>query len=134
MRQFLFNNTEAVLIILNQINDALKTVQTRFEPVDKVDYFTDSPEGKEKLDGICMQLIAIGESLKKIDKLTEKKLLQSYSQIDWTGAKGVRDIISHHYFDIDAEEIFWICDKQITPMQQTIEKILQDLSDNKPQQ
>ena len=52
MRQFLFNNTEAVLIILNQINDALKTVQTRFEPVDKVDYFTDSPEGKEKLDGI----------------------------------------------------------------------------------
>ena len=80
-----------------------------------------------------MQLIAIGESLKKIDKLTDKKLLQSYSQIDWTGAKGVRDIISHHYFDIDAEEIFWICDKQITPMQQTIEKILQDL-DNKSQQ
>jgi uncharacterized protein with HEPN domain len=129
MRQFLFNNPETVLIILNQINDALKTVQTRFKPVDKVDYFTDSPEGKEKLDGICMQLIAIGESLKKIDKLTDKKLLQSYSQIDWTGAKGVRDIISHHYFDIDAEEIFWICDKQITPMQQTVEMILRDLSE-----
>ncbi len=129
----MFNNSEAVIIILNQINDALKTVQTRFKPVNNVDYFTDSPEGKEKLDGICMQLIAIGESLKKIDKLTEKKLLQKYSQIDWTGAKGVRDIISHHYFDIDAEEIFWICDQQVTPMQQTVEKILQDLKANNSQ-
>ncbi len=129
----MFNNSKAVIIILNQINDALKTVQTRFKPVNNVDYFTDSPEGKEKLDGICMQLIAIGESLKKIDKLTEKKLLQKYSQIDWTGAKGVRDIISHHYFDIDAEEIFWICDQQVTPMQQTVEKILQDLKANNSQ-
>lgn len=77
-----------------------------------------------------MQLIAIGESLKKIDKLTDKKLLQEYSDIDWTGAKGVRDIISHHYFDIDAEEIYWICEQQIGPMQQTVEKMIEDLNKN----
>jgi len=122
------SNHQQVFIILEQINDALKTVQKRFEPVETFRYFTDSPEGKEKLDGICMQLIAIGESLKKIDKLTDKKLLQEYSEIDWVGAKGVRDIISHHYFDIDAEEIFWICDQQIVPMQQTVEKILVDIN------
>lgn len=122
---------EQVLVILEQINDALKTVIVRFKPVDSVDYFTDSPEGKEKLDGICMQLIAIGESLKKIDKLTDKKLLQEYSQIDWAGAKGVRDIISHHYFDIDAEEIYWICDQQIESMQHTIEQIILDLNKGK---
>jgi uncharacterized protein with HEPN domain len=74
-----------------------------------------------------MQLIAIGESLKNIDKLTDKKLLQEYAQIDWTGAKGVRDVISHHYFDIDAEEIYWICDEQIKPMQLTVEKIISDI-------
>lgn len=123
--------SEQVLVILEQINDALKTVVLRFQPVDSVDYFTDSPEGKEKLDGICMQLIAMGESLKKIDKLTDKKLLQEYSQIDWAGAKGVRDIISHHYFDIDAEEIYWICDQQIESMQHTIEQIIVDLQEAK---
>lgn len=123
--------SEQVLVILEQINDALKTIVVRFKPVNSVDYFTDSPEGKEKLDGICMQLIAIGESLKKIDKLTDKKLLQEYSQIDWTGAKGVRDIISHHYFDIDAEEIYWICDQQIESMQHTIEQIIVDLNEGK---
>lgn len=123
--------SEQVLVILEQINDALKTVVVRFKSVDSVDYFTDSPEGKEKLDGICMQLIAIGESLKKIDKLTDKKLLQEYSQIDWAGAKGVRDIISHHYFDIDAEEIYWICDQQIESMQHAIEQIIVDLNEGK---
>lgn len=56
---------EQVQIILQQINEALQTILKRFEPVKNVDFFTDSPEGKEKLDGICMQLIAIGESLKK---------------------------------------------------------------------
>lgn len=119
---------EQVQIILQQINEALQTILKRFEVVKNVDYFTDSPEGKEKLDGICMQLIAIGESLKKIDKLTDKKLLQEYSDIDWTGAKGVRDIISHHYFDIDAEEIYWICEQQIGPMQLTVEKMIENLN------
>lgn len=123
--------SEQVLVILEQINDALKTIVVRFKPVDSVDYFSDSPEGKEKLDGICMQLIAVGESLKKIDKLTDKKLLQEYSQIDWAGAKGVRDIISHHYFDIDAEEIYWICDQQIESMQHAIEQIIVDLNEGK---
>ena len=34
-----------------------------------------------------MQLIAIGESLKNIDKITNKELLEKYPQIDWKGAK-----------------------------------------------
>lgn len=123
------SNNVQLLIILEQVNDALKTVMVRFAVVENVNYFTDSPVGKEKLDGICMQLIAIGESLKKIDKLTDKKLFQEYTQIDWTGAKGVRDIISHHYFDIDADEIYWICDQQIQPMQHTIEQIIADLKE-----
>lgn len=120
--------SELLLNILYQINDALLTIGERFRPVKSASDFTDSPAAKEKLDGICMQLIAIGESLKKVDKLTDKKLLSRYPQIDWTGAKGVRDIISHHYFDIDAEEIFWICQNQISPMQKVLEQIIVDVA------
>jgi len=36
----------------------------------------------EKLDSICMLLIAIGESLKNIDKITKKSLLKQYPEID----------------------------------------------------
>jgi len=74
-----------------------------------------------------MQLIAIGESLKNIDKITDKKLLEKYPQVDWRGVKGIRDIISHHYFDLDAEEIYFVCDTKLDTLIKTIEKILKDL-------
>ncbi len=116
-----------VVEILIQILNASKTVAQRFEVVDSIDYFIDTPEGQEKLDAICMQLIAIGESLKNIDKITNKTLLKKYSQVDWKGAKGIRDIISHHYFDLDAEEIYFVCDTKLDTLIKTIEIILEDL-------
>jgi len=39
----------------------------------------------------------------------------------------MRDIISHHYFDIDAEEIYWVCDSQINALSIAIEKIIADI-------
>ena len=74
-----------------------------------------------------MQLITIGESLQNIDKITNKTLLIKYPEIDWKGAKGLRDIITHHYFDIDAEEIFFVCKKHIPLLSETIKRIINDL-------
>ena len=118
---------ELVRDILNQILDATQKVISRSAPIKTVDDFTDSPEGMEKLDSICMQLIAIGESLKNIDKITDKTLLNKYPEIDWKGVKGLRDIITHHYFDIDAEEILWVCKMHLFPLSETIKKIIADL-------
>ena len=78
----------------------------------------------EKLDSICMQLIAIGESLKNLDKLTSKKLLSNYPEIDWQKVMGMRDIISHHYFDVDAEAIFDVCENHIDKLANAIKKII----------
>ena len=107
--------------------DATQKVSQRFKKIKTVSNFTDSPAGMEKLDSICMLLIAIGESLKNIDKITEQSLLKQYPEIDWKGAKGLRDIISHQYFDVDAEEIFWVCEKHIPPLSKTIEKMISNL-------
>jgi len=113
--------------LLEQILHATEVVLRRFEVVDSSDYFLDTSEGMEKLDSICMQLIAIGESLKNIDKITNKELLSIYPEVDWKGAKGIRDIISHHYFDLDAQEIYYVCDQKIPTLKATIEKMLQSL-------
>ena len=51
---------ELVLEILEQVSNAIHRVQTRFEPIRSADDFTNSEGGVEKLDAICMQLIAIG--------------------------------------------------------------------------
>ena len=116
-----------VLEVLGQIRTASQTVLDRFKSVKTVSDFTDSPAGREKLDSICMLLIAIGESLKKLDKITDASLLPKYSQTDWKKAKGLRDIISHQYFDVNAEAIFDVCKTKIKILSDTITKILEDL-------
>jgi uncharacterized protein with HEPN domain len=113
--------------ILSQILKALDTVIQRFGPVKTLADFTGSPVGMEKLDAICMQLIAIGEGLKNVDKITDNTLLPQYPEISWKGAKAMRDIISHHYFEIDAEIIFEVCQNKIKPLRDTVEKILDNL-------
>ncbi|MDD2388760.1 MAG: hypothetical protein PHP23_03390 [Desulfobacterales bacterium] len=69
---------ELALEIMRQIHQAAQTILQKFEPVKKVSDFTGSPAGMEKLDSICMLLIAIGEALKNLDKTTNKTLLSRY--------------------------------------------------------
>lgn len=118
---------DMLLAILTQTFDAVQKVINRFESVPSVDYFTDTSVGMEKLDAICMVIIAIGESLKNIDKITGKQLLSQYPEVDWKGAMGMRDIISHHYFDVDAEEIFWVCENNMKPLAVTLKKIIENI-------
>ena len=113
--------------ILDQIAEAIRTIKYRFEPVDNIDFFLDTPEGQEKLDSLCMLFIAIGESLKNIDKLTEKQLLQKYDAIDWKAIKGMRDILSHHYFDMNAEAIYNVCNDDIEILEETINLMIKEL-------
>ncbi|MGD9732022.1 MAG: DUF86 domain-containing protein [Desulfamplus sp.] len=114
--------------ILTQILKSTDTVLYRFNPVKEIKDFTDSQAGMEKLDAICMQLIVIGESLKNIDKITNGLFLSRYPQINWKGAKAMRDIISHHYFEIDVEVIFDVCKNKIKPLRDTITNMIIDIN------
>lgn len=51
---------DLLIEVLRQVHQACRVVSERFKPVKAVDDFTGSPGGMEKLDAICMQLIAIG--------------------------------------------------------------------------
>lgn len=98
-----------VLSTLDEIEKSLVMIQNRFSFMRTSDDFLANDENIERLDSIAMRLLAIGEGLKNIDKLTNGELLSQYSTIDWKKIKGLRDILSHHYFDINAEIIFDIC-------------------------
>ena len=119
---------ELALEILSQIYQASQTILERFKPVKSISDFTDSPAGMEKFDSICMLLSAIGEALKNLDKVTHNTLLPRYPQVNWKKAKGMRDIISHHYFDVNAEAIYNVCKNNIPELAQTINRIIRELS------
>jgi uncharacterized protein with HEPN domain len=116
-----------VVGILKNILWSLEQIAKRFQSIQSSVDFLKDDSGIEKLDSICMQLINTGEALKEIDKLTEGSLLLNYPEIDWKKAKGMRDIITHHYFDIDAEIVFVVCKDRLPEMQKVIQKIVNDL-------
>ena len=74
-----------------------------------------------------MQLIVIGESLKNFDKVTSKEVLVKYPEINWKRVMGMRDIITHHYFDVDAEAIFDVCKNHISKLKKTILNISKEI-------
>ncbi len=84
-----------------------------------------SDEGLEKLDAICMQLIALGENVKNLDKVTDGELLHQYPGIEWKRIMGMRDILSHHYFDIDAEVVFGVCQNHVEALERTFSLMLE---------
>lgn len=118
---------DLVLDILAQIDVALGRITDRASRYKSPVEFTGSEAGLESLDSIYMLFIAVGEALKKIDKTTNGNLLTQYPEIDWKGVMGFRDIVAHHYFDVDAAQVFWICENEVTPLSSTIKKMLVDL-------
>ena len=117
------------LDILCDIQSAIERIQERTKDIRSADDFLSSPEGMTLLDATCMLLIAVGESLKNLDKVTDSKLLPTYPSIPWKQVKGLRDIIAHHYFDVDAGQIFWILSNELAPVQKAIQHFIKELSE-----
>ena len=86
-----------------------------------------TPSGMERLESTCMLLIAIGEGVKGVDKLTDKKLLSFYPEMDWKGVMGMRDIIAHHYFDLDAEIVYDVIKHDLPKLKDVLQQIIDDL-------
>ncbi len=125
----LMYDKELVTDILKNITWSLDQISKRFQGIRTSNDFTKDDRGLEKLDSICMQLINIGEALKQLDKITGAKLLADYPEMDWKKAKGMRDIITHHYFDIDAETVFTVCAEHIPTMKEVVIRISSDLKE-----
>ena len=117
---------ELIQATLRKIQKALETILQRAETIHTSNDFLTTSSGVERLESICMLLIAIGESVKQIDKLTNKTWLTSYPEVDWKGVMGMRDIIAHHYFDIDAGIVFEVIKDQLPVVKSTIDRMLLD--------
>ena len=113
---------------LESVLEAFERIPRRMMGVPSAEFFVASDEGKDRLDAICIILMAVGEAFKQIDRKTEGKLLARYPEVDWPGVMGVRDVIAHGYFDINVEEVFGICQTDIPALIRTVRKMLAELT------
>lgn len=121
------HDEELLYYSLKRIASTIERIINNSKTIDDSQYYVLSPAGMERLESTCMLLLAIGESIKGIDKMTRKQLLPNYPEVDWKGAMGIRDIIAHHYFDIDESIVFDVVKNKLPGMLETINKMIEEL-------
>ncbi len=112
---------------LLQVSAALSKISRRFQSIRSPEDFIENEHGQDMLDSICMMLMAVGENFKSIDRITSGQLLEQYPEINWKGVKGIRDVISHQYFNIDPEEIFYICSHDLDQLRGVTEMMIKQM-------
>jgi len=112
------NNLEAII-------ESINIIEERFKSIKEPDDFMLTPFGVTQLDSIAMRLQAIGETIKTMDK-HNPELFSKYNNIDWVEIIKMRDIISHHYFNINHEAIFNICTNDLSQLKTVIEQIIKE--------
>lgn len=118
---------ELVKEVVLLIEDTLETILRRTGNVRSVDDFLNTESGIVLLDSVCMKLIAIGESVKNLDKITDKELLVNYPTVNWKDVMGMRDIIVHHYFDVDPDMVLQTVREDIPLLRDVLQVIKNDL-------
>lgn len=112
-----------LLELFIEIDEAIRRIERRFAGINSPEDFTRNDNGLDRLDGISMMLISISENIKRIEKIAGTDFLNQYPDIPWLSIKGIRNILAHDYFNIDAEEIYQICSSDLEPLKQVLTRM-----------
>ena len=121
------SKSQIIESLLKKIFQTVERILANSETITSPSFYLLTPSGMERLESTCMLLIAIGEGVKGVDKLTDKKLLSFYPEMDWKGVMGMRDIIAHHYFDLDAEIVYDVIKHDLPKLKDVLQQIIDDL-------
>ena len=119
------DKTYRMLELVNMMLDSIHVIQSRTSQIKSANDFLLTPDNTFLLDGICMKLIFMGESVKTIDRLSAGKLFPLFPSIPWKEIMKLRDIIAHHYFKIDVDVINSTIKEDLPPLQDALAQIKQ---------
>jgi uncharacterized protein with HEPN domain len=102
---------------LRDIKDAILAIREHLERVNKTEPKMDDPLLH---DALLFQFVVIGEAVKHLAPET----LKSASEIPWADIAGLRDLIAHEYFRIDIHRVLEIVNRDLPPLEQTIDRML----------
>jgi uncharacterized protein with HEPN domain len=111
---------------LDVMLDSTDLIEKRFSRIRVPEDFVLSADGVTILDAVSMRLQVIGESVRKIQKLDPSFLIR-YPSIEWDKIARFRDLVSHHYTQIDHEIVFDICKVHLPKLKSALQKMRSDL-------
>jgi len=116
MESISMDKREVLLDTLCQVQEAIGNLMTWNQGINDMNDLLLSPDGMQDLAGNCMTIMAIGEGFRKIDKITDGKLLPLRPEIPWHQVFGLRNRIAHGYFDIDVDIISEVINEDLQPL------------------
>lgn len=118
---------DRVLVIFQQIENAIGQLKDWNANIETAEDYYLSPDGMQKLAASCMLIEAIGEGIHQIDSLTEGKLLPERPEIPWEDVVGIRNHIAHGYFDIDGEVVLMVVQQDLDPLMEAVNHFIETI-------
>lgn len=102
---------------LRDIQDAIAAIRAHLEHAVET---TAAKEDPLLHDALLFQFVVIGEAVKNLSPKTR----ESAPEIPWNDIAGLRDLIAHEYFRIDIHRVLEIVERDLPPLEQTIDRML----------
>ncbi|MGG6269721.1 HepT-like ribonuclease domain-containing protein [Leptolyngbya sp. AN03gr2] len=108
--------SRSVRLYLQDIVDSCTKILQYVEGLTVEEFFADV----RTYDAVMRNLQIIGEATKNVPN----QLREKYPEVDWRKIAGLRDIITHAYFQVDDEVIWTVVQQRIQPLQTQIQNLL----------
>ena len=103
-------------LYLQDVVTAADRVASYVEGVTRHEFETD----QMRLDAVIRNLQIIGEAIKKIPDSLQKR----YPNIPWQGIAGLRNRVTHVYFDVDINIIWDVVHSELPVLKTQIQEII----------
>lgn len=124
-KSFNEHNKERILLTLDSVLQTIENLIDWNKGIDSVNDFYSSPGGMQLLAANCTLIMAIGEAINRINRLSPDFLRSYFPEIPWIDIVGMRNHIAHGYFELDADIVFCAVKNDVPPLQSTIRKAIE---------
>lgn len=111
-------------VFLQDVMDAIANVAEFVGPMTRHDFETD----KKTLHAVVRNLEVIGEAIKSVP--SEVRI--QHPQVPWQRIAGLRDILIHHYFEIDIDIVWDIVQNKLPELKRQLQMILGEPAEAPP--
>ncbi|OGI93854.1 hypothetical protein A3A03_01985 [Candidatus Nomurabacteria bacterium RIFCSPLOWO2_01_FULL_40_18] len=103
-------------VYLNHILDSIKNVLSDTENFT----FEKFSENRQVKDAVTRNVEIMGEAVKRLSEDTYK----DYPDVPWQKIARTRDMLIHHYFDVDDQQLWKIVEDDLPKLKISVEEIL----------
>lgn len=106
-------------VYLEDILESIERIEKNTKNLNREDF----SKSIDKQDAVVHRLEIIGEAAKNVPQ----EFRDTYPQIPWREIARTRDKITHHYFEIDVEQIWNIIQNDLVPLKEQVKEMLKEL-------